>query len=34
EYRDFWHWIIDGNDVHNGGTIWIDPIETIESYGD
>ena len=18
EYQDFWHWIIDGNDIHNG----------------
>ncbi len=23
EYQDFWHWIIDRNDIHNGCQFWL-----------
>lgn len=33
EYQDFWHFICDKCEVHNGATIWLFPYDWMEEEG-
>lgn len=33
-YQDFWHWVMDRNEVHNGCDIIIDPSQVERDYAE